>query len=124
MTIKLDRDQLAAELAALNGLLESLPENDYLGRVGLEARRDEVHEKFERLGNHEEHRAKVALYFGGEPVIGSMGEQKLSAVFKIYYRESGEPQKGVSLSLRVRSGIRPHRSSILPAWFTARSVSC
>jgi hypothetical protein len=75
MIVKLDRDQLAADLAALNSLLESLPHNDYLGRMGLEFRRDEVREQLERLGNHEERRARVALYLGGEPVVGSMGVQ-------------------------------------------------
>lgn len=75
MTLKLDRAQLAAERAALDSLLASMPENDYLGRLGLEARCEEVKERLEKLGNGEERRAKVALYFGGEPVIGSMGLQ-------------------------------------------------
>jgi hypothetical protein len=73
MTLKLDRDQLSAELAALDGLLASLPQNDYLGKIGLEARRDEVQQQLERVAQYEERRAKVALYFGGEPVVGSMG---------------------------------------------------
>src|SRR5579864_3995047 len=75
MIVKLDRDQLSAELAALDSLLASLPANDYLGRLGLEARRDEVRRQFESLASHEERRAKVALYLGGDPVIGSMGVQ-------------------------------------------------
>ena len=75
MMVKLDRDQVAAELAALNSLIESLPPNDYLGRLGLEARRDEIRQEFEQLASREDRRAKVALYFGGEPVIGSVGVQ-------------------------------------------------
>jgi len=73
MTLKLDRDQLAADLAALNSLLLSLPANDYLGRLGLEARRAELREKLGALGEAQERRAAVALYFGGEPVVGSLG---------------------------------------------------
>jgi len=73
--LKLDRDQLAAEVAALDSLLAAMPANDYLGRIGLEARREEILEKLEQIGHTEERRAKVALYFGGEPVIGSMGIQ-------------------------------------------------
>ncbi len=73
MMLKLDRDQLSAEVAALDSLLESMPENDYLGRMGIEARRDDLRGQFEGIFSHEEKKAKVALYFGGEPVIGSMG---------------------------------------------------
>lgn len=73
--VKLDRDQLAAEAAALASLLASLPANDYLSRVGLESRRDEVLQKLGQLDPVEERRAKVALYFGGEPVVGSIGVQ-------------------------------------------------
>lgn len=73
--LKLDRDQLAAEAAALESLLATIPANDYLGRIGLEARREEVLQRLEQIGHTEERRAKVALYFGGEPVVGSMGVQ-------------------------------------------------
>ena len=73
--VKLDRDQVAAELAALDGLLESLPPNDYLGRVGLEARRDQICQEFDQLVGRVDRRAKIALYFGGDPVIGSLGVQ-------------------------------------------------
>jgi hypothetical protein len=75
MMMKLDRNQLAAEIAALDSLLDSLPGNDLLGRIGLEARREEVRERLRGLAGEPERRAKVALYFGGEPVVGSMGVQ-------------------------------------------------
>ena len=73
MTLKLDRDQLAAELATLESLLGSLPKNDYLGRLGLEGRRDDVREQLGQLATEHEKRARVALYFGGDPVVGSAG---------------------------------------------------
>lgn len=73
MMRKLERDQLAADLAALDSLLATAPASDVLGRIGLEARREEVRRRFDELAEVAERRARVALYFGGEPVIGSMG---------------------------------------------------
>jgi hypothetical protein len=73
MTFKLDHDQLEAQIAATDGLLASLPANDFLGRVGLRARRKEIADRLGSMMNREDRRAKIALYFGGEPVIGSMG---------------------------------------------------
>jgi hypothetical protein len=75
MMLKLDRDQMMAELAALDALLSSLPVNDFLGRRGLESRRREIAERLEKLTGKSERRAQVALYFGGDPVVGSMGIQ-------------------------------------------------
>lgn len=75
MMVKLDRDQLAAEISALDMLIASLPPNDFLGRISLEGRRADLQAQFAQLANVDERRAKVALYFGGEPVIGSVGVQ-------------------------------------------------
>ena len=71
--LKLDRDQLVAEAATLDSLLASLPANDYLARIGLESRRKEIGLKLEALAHVDQRRASIALYFGGEPVIGSLG---------------------------------------------------
>lgn len=73
MIRKLDRDQLAAEIATLEVLLGSMPADDLVGRLGLEVRRDELRERFAALQEAKEKRAKVALYFGGAPVAGSAG---------------------------------------------------
>jgi hypothetical protein len=73
MTAKLDRDQLTGELAALDSLLASVRPNDLLGRIGLESRRREVATKLEDLAAITENVAKVAIFFGGEPVVGSTG---------------------------------------------------
>jgi hypothetical protein len=67
--LKIERDQLAA----VDHMLQSLPANDYLGRMGFEARRDALRQRLGQLANIEEHRAQVALYFGGAPVVGSIG---------------------------------------------------
>jgi hypothetical protein len=71
--LKIEREQLAAQLAAVNAMLQSLPANDHLGRIGFESRRNELQQQIQALGEIEERRAKVALFFGGNPVIGSLG---------------------------------------------------
>ena len=71
--LKLDRDYIQAEIAALTALIASLPERDYLGRSSLEARRQDLVQELETLAAASENCAKIALYFGGEPVIGSAG---------------------------------------------------
>jgi hypothetical protein len=75
MMIKLDRDHLAAEISAVDHLLSRLPSNDFLGRRGLESRKRELSQRFANLAEQQERLAKVALYFGGDPVIGSIGVQ-------------------------------------------------
>ena len=129
MMVKLDRDQVAAELAALNSLIESLPPNDYLGRLGLEARRDEIRQEFEQLASREDRRAKVALYFGGEPVIGSVGVQagfgtKAVGSFQdLLSRVLGHQREGNFFRWdRLRIGSAPNCTS--QTSYTARLVFC
>ena len=71
--LKLDRDYIQAQISALTALIASLSESDYLGRSSLEARRQDFVEKLDTLAAASENRAKIALYFGGEPAIGSAG---------------------------------------------------
>lgn len=73
MIRKLERQHIAAELAALSSLLDTLPEGDLLGRMSLEYRRDEMRLELAALEDGSENRAKMALYFGGDPAIGSIG---------------------------------------------------
>jgi hypothetical protein len=68
--LKIERDQLAAQLAAVKYMLASLPANDYLGRMGFEHRQQALQEKLDALRGVEEKRAQVALYFGGR-ALGS-----------------------------------------------------
>ena len=70
---KLDRDHLQAEISALTTLIASLSDRDQLGRLSLEERRQELVNELEQLAAASENLAKIALYFGGEPVIGSAG---------------------------------------------------
>jgi hypothetical protein len=73
MIRKLDQERLTAELAMLEAMLSQLDDQDYLSRVGLESRRDELRESLTRLREHSDTQARVALFFGGDPVIGSEG---------------------------------------------------
>jgi len=73
--LKIERDQLAAQLASVDNILQSLPANDYLGRLGFEGRRDALERELGGLALGEHHRTQIALYFGGDPVIGSLGVQ-------------------------------------------------
>jgi hypothetical protein len=73
MIRKLDQQRLAAEIATLDAMLSQLDPQDYLSRVGLESRRDELRELLAGLREHSETQARVALFFGGDPVIGSEG---------------------------------------------------
>lgn len=73
MIRKLDQERFKAELAALDAILAQLDEQDYLSRTGLESRREELRENLARLQEHGETQARVALFFGGDPVIGSEG---------------------------------------------------
>ncbi|MBE0660410.1 MAG: hypothetical protein IH602_22135 [Bryobacteraceae bacterium] len=74
MSRRIEQQSLEANLAALNELLETIPEFDYVGRMGIEQRRDEVAGRLTELKAAEEERfAEVALFFGGDPVFGSRG---------------------------------------------------
>jgi hypothetical protein len=81
MIRKLDRDHVQAEIATLEAMLGKLPANDSLGRRSLEARRRSLVQELEKLAGISENRAQVALYFGGDPVVGSAGvEARFSAI--------------------------------------------
>lgn len=75
MIRKLEVEHLTAQLAAVDALLASAPQTDYVGRIGLESRRDEIRANLERLGQLDDRQARVALSFGGRPVVGSAGIQ-------------------------------------------------
>ncbi|HMD16782.1 MAG TPA: hypothetical protein VKH18_08950 [Terriglobales bacterium] len=73
MPSRLESRHLAAELAALDQLLASLRNEDAVGRMGLQSRREELYAELNRLQQHPETAASVALLFGGRPVVGSRG---------------------------------------------------
>jgi len=66
---------MEAELSGIEQLLRSLAEEDALGRMSLNARRQQLLEQLEHLGAQLSTLASTALFFGGGPVIGSRGIQ-------------------------------------------------
>ncbi|SFU21013.1 hypothetical protein [Mesorhizobium sp. YR577] len=71
---KLDRDYVKADRAAVVGLLDRVTEADFLTRMGLESRLREIDEQIAGQAEEpEEAHASAALFFGGRPVVGSVG---------------------------------------------------
>ena len=71
---KIERDQHAAEFAAVTALLDQLTASDIITRMGLEARRDEIATVLAEMTEEPENpTASAALFFGGKPVAGSRG---------------------------------------------------
>lgn len=74
MLKKLERDALAADLAAVQGLLSGRSyDEDPTGVFQLEARKDELEEALEHIELRPESHAAMAVFFGGAPVQGSRG---------------------------------------------------
>jgi hypothetical protein len=73
MIKKLERDEIAADLATVNSILETIPDDDVLGRVGFEARRDTLTQSLSELDVLPEIHAEAALVFAGDPVRGATG---------------------------------------------------
>jgi hypothetical protein len=74
---KLTRDALKADLAEVQGLLSSAPDEDVLGRMSLEGRRDEITAELDALASEPmaggARPAETVLFFGGAPVVDSRG---------------------------------------------------
>lgn len=71
---KIDRDFVAADLAAIESLLARTSERDVLTSLNLKSRRHELKTTLLTLGAAREPGASAALFFSGKPVIGSRGE--------------------------------------------------
>jgi hypothetical protein len=62
-----------AQLASIEDLLRSMPGEDIVGRLGFESKRRELIAELEGLNEGSNTLAATALYFGGKPVIASVG---------------------------------------------------
>lgn len=71
MTKKLTKDALLSDLGAVEAMLASLPKDDFIARVGFEARKAEIQEELAALMDGRDTLANVALVFHGKPVRGS-----------------------------------------------------
>jgi hypothetical protein len=70
---KLEKDFLAADLSAVETMLGQLAEDDFLTRMSLEERRDELQSELGEVQEDERPVAAAALFFGGNPVVGCQG---------------------------------------------------
>lgn len=68
---KLQRDALLSDLSAVNEVLSSLPDDDFIGRMGFEARKSEIEAELAKIEDGLDTLASVALMFHGKPVRGS-----------------------------------------------------
>jgi len=74
MLRKLELNALRSDLTAVDGLLaEAEGAGDPVGRLQYSRRHEELEEQISRISDIPEHTAGVALFFGGNPVVGSRG---------------------------------------------------
>lgn len=73
MNTKPSLEELLADKGALSEVLSLLPPEDILGRMSLESRLKEVDAGIEELTTTPRVTAETILYFGGDPVFGSIG---------------------------------------------------
>jgi hypothetical protein len=69
----LRRSELLAEAATAKRLIDELPADDVFGRLSLESRQEQVVSELTDTTSASETLASTALYFSGDPVIGSVG---------------------------------------------------
>lgn len=69
-----DRARLEAELVQVRSLLEAIPRERFFERMGLESRAAELREELSAADAGPLHkRTRVAIFFGGNPVVGTRG---------------------------------------------------
>jgi hypothetical protein len=73
MSAKLDRDFVAADLAAVDQLLGNLTGHDVFAKLSLQSRREDLQRTLASLSEVREVSASASLYFGGEPVLANRG---------------------------------------------------
>ena len=85
----LRRAGVIADMSAVDELLRRLSPDDALGRISLASRKEQLLAELESTGDAADHLASTALYFGGKPVVGSVGIQADFAAKMIEdYRDS------------------------------------
>lgn len=67
------KDAISSELSALDALLASIDEGDFIGRRSLSYRRDELAGELAAMGDQHQSFGRVVLSFEGRPVTGSRG---------------------------------------------------
>ena len=101
MIPKLERDFMGADLAGVESLLSELTDSDFVTRMSLEDRRDEIKEALANAQANPSLLASAALFFGGQPVVGSRGI------------ESGFGSQAISLFQHLVSNVSAARANTL-----------
>lgn len=71
MVRKLQRDELEAELKAVEHMISQVPSEDPVGKIAFQSRREELEREISQLDTQLDTAAEVALIFDGGPVYGS-----------------------------------------------------
>jgi hypothetical protein len=126
MSPKTERDEIRAGLATVDALLDTVPEDDVLGKRSLMARRDVLVEELAAKSAQARGSAHAAVYFGGAPVVGSRGidatfASKALAKFEDFVtkiwsqRQNGDPLS--SRSVRDRYEAKLHITGVVRGSF-------
>lgn len=101
---KLERDRVSAEIASVDRLLSTLTDRDVFMRGDLEDRRTELVASLGEIAGAEDVYASAALFFGGRPVVASIGIEAgfggeavskfQDLVSKLMVQEQGLGQRG------------------------------
>src|SRR5258708_3399307 len=73
MISRIERNFITADLARLEGLIAKMTSADFLTRMGLESRRDELQQTLASMEVTDQPLASATLFFGGKPVVGNRG---------------------------------------------------
>lgn len=110
---KLERDFATADIAAVNGLLAQLSEEDVMTRFGLEARLEELRRDLAALDDEaDEPTAAAALFFGGQPVLGARGiESEFGGAAIAKFQDLVAKVLAHANGALGQRGVVPHRSA-------------
>lgn len=122
---KLRRDHTAADMAAVEAMLNRLTDEDVMMRMSLEGRRAELVGELASLPAGGETLASAAMFFGGRPVIGGRGIEsefagKAASIFQDLVAKqtaeetSGLAQRGVVAN---KSATRLHITDVVRGSF-------
>ena len=123
---RLSMTRTSAELAAAKSVLSTPEPEDYFGRVSLESRANELEAELAALDHAQpDTAASAALFFGGAPVVGSVGIESgfgglaitkfQDLVAKLYLEERGELGQRGPLADRHETTL--HVTSVLRGSF-------
>lgn len=69
----LEKKAIISEVATVKSMLQSIPQEDLLGKLGMEQRLMQLEGELSQIEKTPDTAAETIIYFGGEPVEGSAG---------------------------------------------------